>query len=116
MLRQKLKEAEMHADQDRYLRNKLSDDSSHLVKENALLNQQVLELQKQLDRVSSQQTLQMLLEIDWCYIRGSTCMGCPSGRNHVASENLRRYSHQVTLTLDYTKEPGLLKRLRLKLI
>ena len=42
----------MTADQDRYLRNKLSDDSSHLVKENALLNQQVLEVQKQLERVS----------------------------------------------------------------
>ena len=52
LLRQKIKEAEMHADQDRYLRNKLSDDSSHLIKENALLNQQVLELQKLLDRVS----------------------------------------------------------------
>lgn len=41
----------MNADQDRYLRNKLSDDSSHLIKENALLNQQVIELQKQLERV-----------------------------------------------------------------
>ncbi|XP_013381886.1 putative leucine-rich repeat-containing protein DDB_G0290503 [Lingula anatina] len=50
MLRQKLKETEMMADQDRFLKNKLSDDSSHLVKENALINQQVLELQKQLDR------------------------------------------------------------------
>ncbi|KAK2167062.1 hypothetical protein LSH36_32g09010 [Paralvinella palmiformis] len=53
LLRQKIKEAEMHADQDRYLRNKLSDDSSHLIKENALLNQQVLELQKLLDRERS---------------------------------------------------------------
>ena len=52
MLRQKLKETEMNAEQDRFLRNKISDDSSHLVKENALLNQQVLEYQKQLDRVS----------------------------------------------------------------
>lgn len=51
LVRQKLKEAEMTADQDRYLRSKLSDDSSHLVKENALLNQQVVELQKQLERV-----------------------------------------------------------------
>ena len=42
----------MSADQDRYLRNKLSDDSSHLIKENALLNQQVIELQRQLERVS----------------------------------------------------------------
>ena len=50
LLRQKLKETEMNADQDRYLRTKISDDTSHLVKENALLNQQVLELQKQVDR------------------------------------------------------------------
>ena len=53
MLRQKLKETEMSADQDRYMRSKMSDDSSHLVKENALLNQQVLELQKLVDRVST---------------------------------------------------------------
>ena len=52
ILRQKLKEAEMAADQDRFLRSKLNDDSSHLVKENALLNQQVLELTKQIERVS----------------------------------------------------------------
>lgn len=51
-LRQKLKEAEMAAEQDRFLRNKLSDDSSHLVKENALLSQQVIELTKQNERVS----------------------------------------------------------------
>ena len=52
MLRQTLKETEMTADQDRFLRSKLSEDSSHLVKENALLNQQVLELTKQIERVS----------------------------------------------------------------
>ena len=52
MLRQKLKETEMTADQDRFLRSKLSEDSSHLVKENALLNQQVLEVTKQIERVS----------------------------------------------------------------
>ncbi|XP_064652760.1 ELKS/Rab6-interacting/CAST family member 1-like isoform X2 [Lineus longissimus] len=50
MLRQKLKETEIQADQDRYLRNKISDDSSHLVKENALLNQQVIELENQNQR------------------------------------------------------------------
>ncbi|ELU18498.1 hypothetical protein CAPTEDRAFT_188336 [Capitella teleta] len=49
-LHRKLKEAEMNGEQDRYLRNKLSDDSGHLIKENALLNQQVVELQKQLER------------------------------------------------------------------
>ncbi len=53
ILRQKLKEAEMGAEQDRFLRTKLSEDSSHLVKENALLNQQVLELTKQIERVST---------------------------------------------------------------
>ena len=58
MLRQKLKETEMAADQDRFLRTKLSDDSSHLVKENALLNQQVLELTKQIERVRCSFTLQ----------------------------------------------------------
>ncbi len=42
----------MGAEQDRFLRTKLSEDSSHLVKENALLNQQVLELTKQIERVS----------------------------------------------------------------
>jgi hypothetical protein len=41
----------MNAEQDRYLRNKLSEDSGGLIKENALLNQQVAELQKQLERV-----------------------------------------------------------------
>ena len=41
----------MACEQDRFLRNKLSEDSSHLVKENALLNQQVIELTKQSDRV-----------------------------------------------------------------
>ena len=51
MMKQKLKEVEMNAAQDRYLRTKLSDDSAHLVQENALLSQQTLELQKQLDRV-----------------------------------------------------------------
>ncbi|XP_077990607.1 uncharacterized protein LOC144444929 [Glandiceps talaboti] len=50
MLRQKLKDTELNADQDRYLRNKMSDDCSGLVKENALLGAQALDLQKQLDR------------------------------------------------------------------
>ncbi|KAK7091861.1 hypothetical protein V1264_009486 [Littorina saxatilis] len=49
-LRQKLKETEMNAEKDRYLRDKINEDSSHLVKENAALSQQVLELEKQLDR------------------------------------------------------------------
>ena len=54
ILRQKLKEAELAADQDRYLRSKMADDSSHLVKENSILSQQVAELSKQLDRVSAE--------------------------------------------------------------
>ena len=50
----------MSADQDRFLRNKISDDSSHLVKENSLLQQQVMELQKQIDRVLDNPTLSTL--------------------------------------------------------
>ena len=42
----------MSADKDRYLRDKINEDSSHLVRENATLNQQVLEMEKQLERVS----------------------------------------------------------------
>ncbi|XP_046563262.1 ELKS/Rab6-interacting/CAST family member 1-like isoform X1 [Haliotis rubra] len=49
-LRQKLKETELAAEKDRYLRDKVSEDSSHLVKENAMLNQQISELQKQMER------------------------------------------------------------------
>ena len=52
-LRQKLKEMEMSVDKDRYLRDKINEDSSHLVKENAMLSQKVAELEKQLERVSS---------------------------------------------------------------
>jgi chromosome segregation ATPase len=53
LLKQKLKETESNAGQDRYLRSKLNDDSANLVKENAQLTQQVLELQKQLERERS---------------------------------------------------------------
>ena len=49
-LRQRLKESELAAENDRFLRSKMSDDSSALVKENARLNQQVTELTGQLDR------------------------------------------------------------------
>lgn len=52
-LRQKLKETELSADKDRYLRDKINDDSSHLVRENATLSQQVTELEKQLEREKS---------------------------------------------------------------
>lgn len=51
MLRQKLKEAELVAEQERHLRTKMSDDGSAVVRENAVLNQQVIELSKQLERV-----------------------------------------------------------------
>ncbi|XP_072038684.1 uncharacterized protein [Amphiura filiformis] len=50
LLQQKLKESELTAEQDRFLKNKISDDVNNLVKENALLGSQVLELQKQLER------------------------------------------------------------------
>ncbi|XP_071958573.1 uncharacterized protein [Antedon mediterranea] len=50
VLQQKLREAELTAEQDRYMKNKMSDDCGNLVKENALFGTQVLELQKQLER------------------------------------------------------------------
>ncbi|XP_055996073.1 ELKS/Rab6-interacting/CAST family member 1-like isoform X2 [Ostrea edulis] len=49
-LRQKLKETEMSADQDRFLKVKLTEDSTNLARENAALNQQMIDLKKQLDR------------------------------------------------------------------
>ncbi|XP_052281601.1 ELKS/Rab6-interacting/CAST family member 1-like isoform X2 [Dreissena polymorpha] len=49
-LRQKLKEAEMTAEQERHMRSKMSDDSSSIVRENATLHQQVVEVTKQLER------------------------------------------------------------------
>lgn len=51
LLRQKLKETEMAADQDRFLKVKLSEDSTNLARENAALTQQMMDLKKQLDRV-----------------------------------------------------------------
>ncbi|KAK3611538.1 hypothetical protein CHS0354_016471 [Potamilus streckersoni] len=50
VLRQRLKEAELAAEQERHLRAKVSDDSSQIVRENAVLNQQVIDLEKQLER------------------------------------------------------------------
>lgn len=50
LLRQKLKETEMAADQDRFLKVKLSEDSTNLARENAALTQQMMDLKKQLDR------------------------------------------------------------------
>ncbi|XP_022091153.1 paramyosin-like [Acanthaster planci] len=53
VMQHKMKETELNAQQDRYLKNKMSDDIANLVKENALLGTQVVELQKQLDRERS---------------------------------------------------------------
>ena len=53
LLRQKLKETEMAADQDRFLKVKLSEDSTNLARENAALNQQMIDLKKQLERVGT---------------------------------------------------------------
>ncbi|BFZ11229.1 hypothetical protein BsWGS_14268 [Bradybaena similaris] len=50
MLHQKVKETELAAEKDRYLREKVSDDMASLIRENSSLNQQILELSKQLDR------------------------------------------------------------------
>ncbi|XP_052797276.1 ELKS/Rab6-interacting/CAST family member 1-like isoform X2 [Mya arenaria] len=49
-LRQKMKEAELTAEQERHLRTKMSDDSSTIIRENATLHQQVVEVTKQLER------------------------------------------------------------------
>lgn len=51
MLHQKVKETELAAEKDRYLREKVSEDMTSLIRENSSLNQQILELSKQLDRV-----------------------------------------------------------------
>ncbi|XP_074607901.1 uncharacterized protein LOC141860639 [Acropora palmata] len=48
-LRLQLKEKEINAEQDRSLRNKIQDDCTALIKENAALSAQVVELQKQID-------------------------------------------------------------------
>ncbi|XP_033108412.1 myosin-2-like [Anneissia japonica] len=50
VLQQKFREAELTAEQDRYMKNKMSDDCANLVKENALFGAQILELNKQLER------------------------------------------------------------------
>ncbi|XP_033727211.1 LOW QUALITY PROTEIN: filamin A-interacting protein 1-like [Pecten maximus] len=50
ILRQKLKETEMNADHDRYLKSKMSEDSTNLVRENALLSQKLQEVESQLLR------------------------------------------------------------------
>ncbi|XP_071855214.1 uncharacterized protein [Apostichopus japonicus] len=49
-LQRKLKESEMSAEHDRYMKSKMSDDVNNLIKENALISSQNLELQKQLER------------------------------------------------------------------
>nr|XP_005301582.1 girdin-like [Chrysemys picta bellii] len=49
-LRQQLKEKELSADEDKYLRNKMAEDCGYLTKENGFLQSQVLEAARQLDR------------------------------------------------------------------
>lgn len=48
-LRLQLKEKEINAEQDRSLRNKIQDDCTALIKENAAISAQVVELRKQID-------------------------------------------------------------------
>lgn len=50
MLHQKLKETELNAEKDRFLRDKISDEMANLVQENAALSQAKLEVAKQLER------------------------------------------------------------------
>nr|XP_014344827.1 PREDICTED: protein CROWDED NUCLEI 3-like [Latimeria chalumnae] len=49
-LRQQLRDKEMSAEEDKFLRNKMGEDCGRLTKENALLHSQVLEFTKQLER------------------------------------------------------------------
>ncbi|KAK6960114.1 cilia- and flagella-associated protein 58-like isoform X1 [Biomphalaria glabrata] len=50
LLHQKVKETELSAEKDRFLRDKISEEMSSLVQENSALNQRVMELTKQLER------------------------------------------------------------------
>ncbi|XP_072135257.1 uncharacterized protein [Mobula birostris] len=50
LLHQQLREKEMMREQDRCLRSKMTDNCAPLIKENAQLQSQILELKKQLDR------------------------------------------------------------------
>ena len=56
LLHQKVKESELAADKDKCLRNKVTEDMEGLVKENSQLNQQIVELSRQLERVSETDT------------------------------------------------------------
>ncbi|KAM4688922.1 uncharacterized protein O3C94_007025 [Discoglossus pictus] len=49
-LRYQLKEKQLSADEDKYLRNKIADDCGRLTKENGFLQSQVLEATKQLEK------------------------------------------------------------------
>ncbi|GFO26262.1 paramyosin-like isoform x2 [Plakobranchus ocellatus] len=50
LLHQKVKESELGAEKDRFLRDKISDDMANLVQENAALSQAKLEIARQLER------------------------------------------------------------------
>uniref|UniRef100_A0A803JUZ8 Tumor protein D52 n=1 Tax=Xenopus tropicalis TaxID=8364 RepID=A0A803JUZ8_XENTR len=61
-LRYQLKEKQMSADEDKYLRTKMAEDCSCLTKENGHLHSQVLEATKQLEKVEEEiQTLSQVL-------------------------------------------------------
>jgi hypothetical protein len=51
-LRQKLKETEMSAEHEKYMKTKLTEDNANLVRENSVLNQQVVDFQIEVERVS----------------------------------------------------------------
>uniref|UniRef100_UPI00398E3C0E cilia- and flagella-associated protein 58-like isoform X1 n=2 Tax=Pristiophorus japonicus TaxID=55135 RepID=UPI00398E3C0E len=52
-LQQKLRDRVLLAEEDKFLRNKMAEDCGRLTKENALLHSQVLELNKELERVQA---------------------------------------------------------------
>ena len=49
-LRQKLKETEMSAEHEKYMKTKLTEDNANLVRENSVLNQQVVDFQIEVER------------------------------------------------------------------
>ncbi|XP_030409192.1 girdin-like [Gopherus evgoodei] len=70
-LRQQLKEKELSADEDKYLRNKMAEDCGYLTKENGFLQSQVLEATRQLDRER-----QLREEESTCHTRRISELAC----------------------------------------
>lgn len=102
LLKQKMKEIETYASQDRLLRSKMTDDSAQVARENATLSQRILELKSRLDRERSVQNDSLDSH------RGQT----------IGGELIRSKDHQshYHLELDQAKEQLRLEQLRIKQI